>query len=298
MKNYKNYFSVKGSQSLLKAFAEELETLGYTFYRSFDTDQPNLLVIYGNKGCNVVKNTYAHYEINGDKSYGDQLLHLPQDWDEALRLASEEEVIECKVGDWVITKKDSRSSQGSDVSGKPVKIRNLDSSTCTSEMDYFHIKDSYGGIWLIDIERFATEVEIEEYLIKEARSKFKKGDLFIGVRDYNTLTDKHFSRFEGKLNSKFSYDFNTDTLVTYGLDEGVCVVYEKGVWAEKREEDFRVHGYKMVYDESASTVSFGCTTFPVYLLKEVVLQKDISSIKVRDYEVSKETIKTILSKIS
>tara|TARA_R110000850_G_scaffold34024_2_gene92269 strand:- start:8611 stop:9675 length:1065 start_codon:yes stop_codon:yes gene_type:complete len=95
MKKFKNKLTVKGSRSLLKAFAEELDKLGYQKDRmSGDIDWilgPNSIL------CNY---DTARYGFHNHDSISELRIYvkLPQDWDRGLKLAAE---IEEEVPEYV-----------------------------------------------------------------------------------------------------------------------------------------------------------------------------------------------------
>ena len=102
-KNFKNSFGVKGSPALIKAFAVEVELLGWKFDANgssksksdIGVDPPNLwFCAYNNKALDLRPNHYW-CDRGGSAQY-----ILPQDWDKALKAASEiveeiPEYVEC-----------------------------------------------------------------------------------------------------------------------------------------------------------------------------------------------------------
>jgi hypothetical protein len=97
MKNFKNKLSVKGSRSLLKAFAEELDKLGYK--KDKMSGDINWLLTPTAIICNYDKARYGfhnHDGISEQRIY----VNLPQDWNKGLELAAEieeeiPEYVEC-----------------------------------------------------------------------------------------------------------------------------------------------------------------------------------------------------------
>ena len=89
MKKFKNNFAVTGSVTLLEAFEKELKEIGYinvtpTHTYEFVTDnfrhelEPYILI-----------NDYGRYGIHNHHVEYENLLTLPQDWNEAIELANE-----------------------------------------------------------------------------------------------------------------------------------------------------------------------------------------------------------------
>lgn len=171
MKKFKNKIVAEGSQSLLKAFAEELEKLGYTqgptnrLYVNdtkivtpwgYDVNEPSYRYGYTTKG---------HYFNDDYKKY-----NLPQDWESALQAASEleEEKVKFEVGEYVWS--DSGNvEKGKVLVGKLLTIDNFDETTP------YKVTYQDGYIWCYNIRK-ATPQEIEAHLksIWEARG-FKIG---------------------------------------------------------------------------------------------------------------------------
>lgn len=285
---YKNYFSVTGPESLLIVFSEELKKLGYV--PSDHSGEPEeFLTIYGKSAKYEGKmddNKYCYHPF----SYGNECLNLPENWNRALQLASEETSPMYKKGDWVITKEDSESLLGQDLAGTPIKIKNISHESKHGASFKGVFNEEYIGMWMHDIERYATETEIKNYLVEECDKRFNAGDSINGLKD-----EKEF--YVSRVGREFNYDFNKDIL--YSVGYGVVVVYENGIWATKRKV-FKLYNYEMRYDKDLDEISFGCTTLPVSLLRNIVevnkkYGRSIEQVVVKNYTVSEETIKEILT---
>lgn len=85
MKKFKNSLNVRGSQSLLKAFIEEIEKIGYLHNTSNDIPESIESVVTYNLGQYNLMNHIDNYY--GSKNV--QIIDLPQDWNKALELAKE-----------------------------------------------------------------------------------------------------------------------------------------------------------------------------------------------------------------
>jgi len=85
MKKFKNSLNVRGSNSLLKAFIEELEKLEYKQNKSNNSLEIIESVVTYRLG---VYNLFNNFN-NGYGGDNVQLLNLPQDWNKALELAAE-----------------------------------------------------------------------------------------------------------------------------------------------------------------------------------------------------------------
>jgi hypothetical protein len=91
-KKFKNQLGIKGSFSLLKAFSEELENIGYKAHSKSNIDTARRYGImqinqYGGNGIYGYWSNLDHMDCNPT------ILFLPQDWNKALQLASETEEI-------------------------------------------------------------------------------------------------------------------------------------------------------------------------------------------------------------
>lgn len=163
MKQFKNSLSVTGSKSLLKAFSEELEIIGYKKEKT-------------SGDFNWIKNP-SHLLTNFDRAedcFGfhnhsggipDKInLTLPSDWSRALELAAEEVKEEFKVGDWIVSLTDRPTYRKK---GDVFKIYDI------SDRCIYYTSNTNGDCSEF---RLATPSEIEKFLIGEAEKKgFVKG---------------------------------------------------------------------------------------------------------------------------
>jgi hypothetical protein len=166
MKQFKNSISVTGSQSLLKAFAEELKVIGY----KCSYEDPNKRIehvqkwnphiwVNHNDSCDVFNSGEFTIADNRGSSIK-TLLSLPSDWEKAIQLASEIKEEEFKVGDWIIGK----------TGMYPEKVKLIEEIE-GNRLCY----DEWNGC-LKEHARKATKEEIENHLIEEAQKKgFVKG---------------------------------------------------------------------------------------------------------------------------
>lgn len=97
MKKFKNRLNVHGSTSLINAFAEEVEKLGYKV--EFEYPNSNVITSY-------LDNVFIARNCNREVSekfgeIGTIILNLPKDWDKALQLAAEVEEEVPEYVEWI-----------------------------------------------------------------------------------------------------------------------------------------------------------------------------------------------------
>lgn len=87
-------FCVYGCNSLVRAFIEEIESLGFVNHRNWDYDNIPLMIFVRNKIYNTGLSDQAQTDIN---------FHLPQDWSTALEYCKNQNITingwEAKVKD-------------------------------------------------------------------------------------------------------------------------------------------------------------------------------------------------------
>lgn len=149
MRNLKKMFRVTGSETLRKAFSEELNNLGFRNEGSSDGDH---IAVYGG---------LAGYHYNYRKSctdhVGKKIYVLPQDWDKALAAAQDYEEVWPKYIKCLET-----SSGGYSKDKIYVAHRGTDK-------DYFTTLDDYGSTTNGWCKHKFKEVTKEEYDLQEAK---------------------------------------------------------------------------------------------------------------------------------
>jgi len=172
MDKYKNSIAVQGSHNHLMAFIKDLQDIGYTEYVG-PGDHLDFVVTYRD-GRYCKRNHDCGYDI----------LTLPNEWEKAIKLASEVKVEEpFKVSDWVKCKPGFSNTGHYDgpnyggagyLEGRVFKIDAInflshgDLAVATSK-EFSH------GVFLKALEK-PTKEEIESHLISEAEKKgFVKG---------------------------------------------------------------------------------------------------------------------------
>lgn len=98
MKQFKNNFGVRGPLSLLKAFREEVELLGWKYQDS----APSREGFYFNANSDGKALEMGHFWDCVSYRKENRVFILPTDWDAALKVAAELEEEKFEVGDWVI----------------------------------------------------------------------------------------------------------------------------------------------------------------------------------------------------
>ena len=172
MKQFKNTFAVTGSQSLLKAFKEELINIGHNWDNTNSNKEYNYILV------NKHDTTYYHKNSAALPIYS-----LPRGWDKALQLASKTN--EYNVGDYV--KADSHSPLLNGCGVCPIGIWEITNDKSTNGLLHSSTEAiniiTTRGIWRInDNIPLATEEEIKDYLIQKA---IKKGVVLGKEYHYN-----------------------------------------------------------------------------------------------------------------
>lgn len=146
----------------------------------------------------------------------------------------------------------------------------------------------------------ATDKEVEEALINEAKKKIKGNYTSVRKVQKNEVFTRHgslssvCSELDGKLGSLFWYNPHTDTLYNYGL--GLYIVYEKGKWAEIVESKLTICGHEV---EKISNEGFkiGCKNVcktELSVLKNLMQPNNFTTVQFDEYEVTLEEINKIL----
>lgn len=179
---FKNSLNIKGSHSLIKAFTEELQGLGYTPYQ-VSSKPISISTFVTKEACsaspayNALDNYYKGFGESNLKSEGRYFtdLELPRDWEKALNLAKEtlEEVpeyVEVLPGYFVET----------DQIGKIYK---------TSEPFPTHLKCCSNLTWGKELEKNKDNKYFKPST-KEAYDKQQTKTLVIGDKDYKINISK------------------------------------------------------------------------------------------------------------
>lgn len=249
MGKYKNNIVVRGPKSLLKAFTQELDELGYEFSESLVPGKD--LYVYGWNGSEEYPEQYSYREsFNSVENY----YSLPEQWNEALVAASEPYEENWKVGDWL------KFTAGE----QPLyRVYNVDTSCYYFE--WWHNNERKTGHLnhKVGYCRLATKEEIYEYLVKVATEMYG-GNPVISLRTHTYDGENWGSAFTSSTSCgsnvrlfEFTYDENFDSLSTRGA--GLAIVYEKGKWAEKSILLPKIEGYSGNF--VGDRVVYGCKSF-------------------------------------
>jgi hypothetical protein len=269
--------AVKGSLSLLKAFAEELETLGYKAHNSSElyNKTAHLLIYEDNKYA------YSYYDGINRTAY-----NLPEEWNEALEIVKESFKPKFKPNTWYKYLDDPEcilfSKNNEDV-----------------QETFGFWNSNWGDDWRYDwcLENpsqytEATDKEVLDLFKKELTERgFKEGVKFnstVGGLIY-TFTNEKDVYFRRYIDGNFA------------ILQGVNLLYYDGKWAEVIDEAIIVCGHTVTY--SLNTVIIGCTkidssvftnlaTLYYNLLNSDVCSKNIelSGIQYGDYTIPFDTI--------
>lgn len=176
MGRFKNSLSISGSKSLLKAFVDELHLLGYEC-----TQFPNIAsrfdyieskdfkpyVWVNHEGVCSLFNSGKFTIADNNGNVIEKRFFLPQDWNEALRLAGEKEEEEWKVGDFF------KVVGGRRRDGEILRIKRIGSG---EYLQYEADVAEYGTDYSPDNMARVSPEEIEKHLLAEAEKKgFVKG---------------------------------------------------------------------------------------------------------------------------
>lgn len=312
MKKFKNGLIIEGPQSLLKAFAEELNILGYTKAYSSQNITGSVITNWSNESALEPNVCYGLTEnsMGHTKGYDGRLrlkFNLPQDWNQALQAANElEEEDKFEVDDY-LTKDCWTQTDGInyyriiEVLADSVKIEyQYNGETVTNEEK------------LNPNHRKATLQEVESFLVKEAEKLgFKHECSFIAVRDTiegdkygdkyganHTITHHQTQKKEnGKVGASFYYNPKHDTLVVLGF--GAFIIYEKGVWATLKPTipSITLAGYTGEFKIDGE-VAFGCASIfmeDINIWDRALIRGTRSNIKIEGIKISREGKSDILT---
>lgn len=264
MGKYKNDFIVEGSASLINAFAQELDILG-----GFTVDPTigdgTAIEVFGWNGYDTAPSVYRKASKGVHAwSKDNKRFQFPKQWDEALLFAAELPVVEpkYKVGDWL-----NWNNLYKEEDKQLYRIKYLSDYNIT--IDYWSTDTGkYGAVSysLSHVKhhmKLATQSQIEDHLKVIADFLFPEDSHFTSVRDYNkkevnrhTLASSESAK-SGRRGSSLSYIKENDTL--YSLGFGVHVIYEKGVWATKKNNFPVIEGY--IGEDSGALLNYGCKSF-------------------------------------
>ncbi len=197
MKKFKNKLAVTGSKSLLKAFEEEVASLGYKIFSSaYYTGD----LIVNNWGDEINVFSYAP-DSHSRIQKAEYKLTLPQDWDLALKLAAE---VEEEIPEYVEATKDYN---GYFISGYIYKVNNLRqirNAELICNVKSAHIKA--GNYMYVNLTYPNWKPSTKEAYEEQGKPKFKEGDWlyehealvrFNGVNDLGRVITKEYYHFHG-----------------------------------------------------------------------------------------------------
>lgn len=267
MKKFKNKWSldIKGSPSLIKAFCEEVEKLGY---RIEFTDELTKNVVSVVSYIDFLGSKGAFIQINSDREFGCRTLeyfkelHLPQNWDLALKLAAEveEEVLKPEVGKWYKLEDPTKdlfyvtsvSATGvcygygfSD--GHWISVLVSNGSNCICNEVAFSRR-----------ARLATNEEVQAVLTAEAKRRYPIGSKI----DQKTAYDGKGGIFTiNNHNTTLTFPTHYDKNYNLAISDYGVFNTQFGIWAEIVKE-VKVNGY-VVTKIDDTTVKVGCKVFPL-----------------------------------
>jgi hypothetical protein len=282
----KNQITVCGRVSLLKAFVEELNAIGYTEYRGPGDEKIYLATYADGRYC------FRNHDC------GNTIYHLPNDWHRALELASETLEEEFKVGDWVMCKEDHSRSF---TKGKLYKVREPMTGLYSLGIEEDD-KGSKDNGWAHKFFRKTTPEEIEKHLMDQVRAKYKEGQKVAGKRSYskgaiNSLT-KEVRPVGGTIRLAHYID-SFDQLWIDGGVNNICI-YEKGEWSEIISSTPQIEkcGYKGEFTETGLNFN-NCARFDkqlfidlskIFKYKYSNSNREIISIKTGKADFTKEEV--------
>lgn len=191
MKRFKNKLAVKGSKSLLKAFKEELISLGYKWIDYSIEDCDYIIVNTVNKGEAYYNQTHGKADIK---------LFLPQDWNQALELAVE---VEEEIPEYIEVIRSGGNNtihpkhQKSVINGI-YKVLYFSKAGTESKWDCYVCEGGY--VIYPNYCKPSTKEAYEE----QNKPKFKEGDWLYGKSDYSEFIFK-FKSYDN-LRDRFTTD--------------------------------------------------------------------------------------------
>ena len=225
MKKFKNDLYIEGSQSLLKAFAEEIEKLGWE-YKNTMTSNCNPKSF--SKGINTLfcKKNEGYYGQNYWTFENYSFLHLPQDWNKAIALASEvveeiPEYVKCTnwLGDLYTNGKIYKVADGIIIHDSGKSHRNI---------SYYGFTSKFIPSTLKEYDAQQLEIKKKE-LLDEANRRYP-----VGTKFYSSLCGNYVYTVES--NDYYWYHNNQ---IVVNTTTGPSI-YTRGKWAEIIKEEFKV----------------------------------------------------------
>ena len=264
MGKYKNNFVVEGSKILIEAFSKHLDSLD-GFRRDLDGDG-TAIEVFGWNGYSTARSVYR-ISTKGVYALGMERFQLPEQWNEAVKFASELAEPEFKMGQWLDWYNNYETGKKQlyricSVTPERIGIEWWSATDGRKDSTTFTIDDARSRAVL------ATEIQIAEYMKVIANFLFPHDEYFTSVRPYvKGEVEKRFTLAksqavkEGRRGSSLEYIKDTDTL--YSLGYGIHVLYEKGIWATKRVEYKLPEISEYIGTVKGNILTYGCKSFHI-----------------------------------